>query len=299
MRLDRFQAAQHFGKKEFIFKVHPIIEIGPEPVLLALAVLRHHDDGRLQAGHHPEDKVEQNVWVLIKGMEKEPGIDRDPKERKDNRGPDEFPAPAKFRDHICCPIRDCEARRFLLIGVARNTMSQEIIGAAQSVSESRENPERDIGIFAQKRAEVRPGQDGQPTIHARRRIGRASVPIEQGHFPEKVAVVHFGERRVVSVSVFQTDPDPAVLDQIHGVARFAAMKQGCAGRDVARREQLAQFVSRFVVERAEERYRAQRLIFILEKVEGSVVLVAEFSEPSLGCCGRIFGAKRSSLGFSA
>ena len=91
------------------------------------------------------------------------------------------------------------------------------------------------------------------------------MPIEQGHFPEKVAVVHFGEGRVVSVSVFQTDPHPAVLDQIHGVARFAAMKQGRAGRDVARREQLAQFVSRFVVERAEKRHRAQGTDFHMGK----------------------------------
>jgi hypothetical protein len=225
-------------------------------------------------------------------MKKEPGIDCDPKERKDNRGPDEFPTPAKFRDHVCCPIRDREARRFFLIGVARNAMSQDIIGAAQSMSESRENAEGDIGIFAQKRAEIRPGQNGQPANDARSRIGRASMPIEQGHFPEKVAGVHFGERRVVSISVFQTDPDPAVLDQIHGVARFATMKQGRAGRDVAHREQLAQFVSRFVVERAEERYRAQRIDFHIGKVEGSVVLVAEFSGPSLGCSLSKFSAPK-------
>ena len=56
-RLDRFQAAQNFGKEELIFKVYPIIEIGPEPVLLALAVLRHHDDGRLQTGYHAEDEI--------------------------------------------------------------------------------------------------------------------------------------------------------------------------------------------------------------------------------------------------
>ena len=202
---------------------------------------------------------------MIKGMEKEPGIDRDPEERKDNRGPDEFPAPAKFRDHVGRPVRDREARCFLLIGVARNTMSQKIIGAAQPVSEHRENPERDIGILAQKSAEVRPGQNGQAAIHSRRRVGRTGVPIEQGHFPEKVSIVHFGEGRVVSVSVFQTDPHLAVLDQIHGVARFAAMKQGRAGRDVARREQLAQFVSRFVVERAEKRHRAQGTDFHMGK----------------------------------
>jgi hypothetical protein len=69
----------------------------------------------------------------------------------------------------------------------------------------------------------------------------------------------------VPVSVFQTDPHTAVLDQIHGVAGFAAMKQGRAGRDVARREQLAQFVSRFVVERAEERHSAQRIDFHIGK----------------------------------
>jgi len=31
-------------------------------------------------------------------MKKEPGVDRDPKERKGNRRRDEFPASAKFRD---------------------------------------------------------------------------------------------------------------------------------------------------------------------------------------------------------
>jgi len=57
-------------------------------------------------------------------------------------------------------------------------MSQEVIGAAQSMSEGRENAEGDIGIFAQKRAEIRPGQDGQPAIYARSRIGRPSVRLD-------------------------------------------------------------------------------------------------------------------------
>ena len=195
----------------------------------------------------------------------QPGIQRNPEKKKSDRKPDEFPAPAKLRDQVGRTVGHREARCFLLIGVARNTMSQKIIGAAQPVSERRENPERDIGILAQKSAEVRPGQNRQAAIHPRRRVGRTGVPIEQGHFPEKVSIVHFGEGRVVSVSVFQTDPHPAFLDEIHGVARFAAMKQGRVGRDVARREQLAQFVSRFVVERAEKRHRAQGADFHMGK----------------------------------
>ena len=91
------------------------------------------------------------------------------------------------------------------------------------------------------------------------------MPVEQRHFSKKVAVVHFGERRVVPVRVFQTDPHATVLDQIHGIAWFAAMEEGRAGRDVARRKQLAQFVSRFVVERAEKRHRAQGTDFHMGK----------------------------------
>ncbi len=57
LRLDRLEAAQHFGKQEFIFQVHPVIEVGAQPVLLALAILRHDDDGRLKADDHPQDKI--------------------------------------------------------------------------------------------------------------------------------------------------------------------------------------------------------------------------------------------------
>jgi hypothetical protein len=121
--LERFQTAQDFGKEQLVFQIYPVIEIGAEAVFLPLAILRHHDDGSLQASHHPKDKVEQNVGVFIEGTKKEKGIDRNPEERKANRRSDEFPAPAKFRDQIRCAIGDGEARFFLLVGVARNAMA--------------------------------------------------------------------------------------------------------------------------------------------------------------------------------
>ena len=82
-RSNLIQSAQHFGQEQLVFQVHSVIEIGPEPVFFALAILRHHDDRRLQAGDHAEDEIEQDVGERIEGAGVEqPAIKSDPARAK-------------------------------------------------------------------------------------------------------------------------------------------------------------------------------------------------------------------------
>src|SRR5438309_5946035 len=41
------QPADHVAQEQFVLQVHLIIEISPQPILLRLAVLRHHNDWSL------------------------------------------------------------------------------------------------------------------------------------------------------------------------------------------------------------------------------------------------------------
>ena len=124
-----------------------------------------------------------------------------------------------------------------------------------------QDAERDVRVLAQKGTKILARQDGQPGIDAGGGVSGTSVPIEQRHLAEKISLVHFRQGRVVSVGVFHADSHVAVLDQIHGVAGFAAMKQRRARGHFPSREEGAQFLSRFVVERAKERDGSQGIYF--------------------------------------
>ena len=80
--------------------------------------------------------------------------EKDPKDRKRNRGSDKFPAPAEFRDQVSCPIGHGEASIFLFVGVARNAMPQEIVRPTQAMGQRGQDPECDVGIFAQEGTKI-------------------------------------------------------------------------------------------------------------------------------------------------
>jgi hypothetical protein len=58
-----------------------------------------------------------------------------------------FPASAKFRDHVGGAVRDREARFLFFVGVARDPVPQEIVRPPQPMSQSGQNAERDIGFL--------------------------------------------------------------------------------------------------------------------------------------------------------
>src|SRR5256885_7601958 len=60
-----FQHPQNFPEQHLVFQIDLIIQIGPQPVLLRFAILRHHDDRRLQRRHHPENKIKQDKRKYI------------------------------------------------------------------------------------------------------------------------------------------------------------------------------------------------------------------------------------------
>ena len=96
-----FQEPQNFPEQHFVFQIDLIIQIGPQPVLLRFAILRHHDDGGRQRRNHSDNQVKQDVGIRIKALVvKQPGIERNPKQSKKDRCRNEFPASTEFSDLI-------------------------------------------------------------------------------------------------------------------------------------------------------------------------------------------------------
>lgn len=89
-RVDLFVQAQDF---QFGLQVHLIVVGGGLAVLFGLAVLRHHDDRRLERGQHRQDQVEQDEGVGVRHriaeyedrVEQHPG--KDQQEEEDDEGP--------------------------------------------------------------------------------------------------------------------------------------------------------------------------------------------------------------------
>src|SRR5437867_2571668 len=64
--LERFEAFDNFIQREFVPKIDLIIDLGAEPVLVRLPILRHQDDRRLQHGDHVDRGTQQEIGVWIK-----------------------------------------------------------------------------------------------------------------------------------------------------------------------------------------------------------------------------------------
>ena len=129
---------------------------------------------------------------------------------------------------------------------------------------------RQFGIACHHPAEVGRLENLQLARACRRHRCEAAALRQQRHLAEKISVAHFGKRRIVAVSVSDADPDAPILDQIHGVPGFATMEQRHARSDLPHRQQVAQFVGGFVLERPEERHRAEGIYLHRQRVQGLI-----------------------------
>src|SRR5262249_22708548 len=161
-----------FIQRKFVLQVQLVIEIGTEAVLMSLAILRHHDDGRLQCEDHVEHKVEQNERVLVeRTLPEQQCVGRDPQDKKPDRAKNEFPTATKFCDHVRGAIRECKLRLFFDINIAGGRMAQKFIGAPQSISECSKHFQRDVRAATQEGKKMLARKYSQPCILCNDRIG--------------------------------------------------------------------------------------------------------------------------------
>ena len=77
------------------------LRANPALVLIALPVLRHHDDRRLQCRDHVEHEIEQDERIYIEWLAREQnGIRYDPENEDADGRNNEFPTSAELRDHV-------------------------------------------------------------------------------------------------------------------------------------------------------------------------------------------------------
>ena len=91
--------------------------------------------------------------------------------------------------------------------------------------------------------------------------------IENRHFAEEFSVAQFRKSCIVPISIFHADAHATGLDEIHRVARIAAIKQRCSARFFTHRKKIAKLERRVVIQIAEKGDRSQRLNFHREKVK--------------------------------
>ena len=92
-------SGEDVAQEQLVLEVYLVIEIRPQPVLMRLPVLRHHDDRRLQRGEHVQSRAEQQIWIRIESAGyQDPAIYYDPDHSNVMNVEDKFPAPAEFRD---------------------------------------------------------------------------------------------------------------------------------------------------------------------------------------------------------
>jgi hypothetical protein len=77
------------------------------------AVLRHHDDGRLDGGNQRQEQVQQDEGVGIEGLasgaEQQHRVDHDPQDHSAHEDEDEGPGAAKGRDPVRQPLPEAAA----------------------------------------------------------------------------------------------------------------------------------------------------------------------------------------------
>src|SRR4030042_4643677 len=94
---------------QLCFEVYQVIMLGAQSILILLAVLAHHNDGRLHGSETRKDQVKQNIGVWVKGFPYEHGgIHDNPDEEHDSKDADEAPASAKCSEPIGQPFPACQ-----------------------------------------------------------------------------------------------------------------------------------------------------------------------------------------------
>jgi hypothetical protein len=111
------------GDLELGLEVHAEVLVGLAAVARGVAVLRHHDDRRLQRGHAGEQQVEQDEGVGIEGLLAQgPDVDRDPDQQKTHEGAHEEPRPADHRHAVGQALRGRAAGLELVVDVGRERL---------------------------------------------------------------------------------------------------------------------------------------------------------------------------------
>jgi hypothetical protein len=92
-----------------------------DAVARALAVLRHHDDRRLQRCDHRQNEVEEDERVRVEApMPEQPRVADGPDNQEENEGDDEAPRAADARDSIGDAVAEVLLLRHIHVDVARN-----------------------------------------------------------------------------------------------------------------------------------------------------------------------------------
>src|ERR1043166_1122080 len=64
--LQLVEPPEDVGQQQFVLQIDLVIKVRPQPVLMGLPILGHHNDWRLQCGNHVEGQIQQSEWKRIK-----------------------------------------------------------------------------------------------------------------------------------------------------------------------------------------------------------------------------------------
>src|ERR1051326_7991873 len=197
---------------------------------MALPILRHQNNGRLQHGEHVDPSAKEQIWVRIETViGKKEAVYQHPCVKKKHRGDNEFPTAAKRRDEIRRAIRQSQLRCFLYVNVARGTMTQELIGVPESVRKCRQQSERDVRTAPHKRQKMLSRENRESGVLGNNGISGPPLSVEQRHLTKKITVAKLCQRYLMALRRPHTNPDLSALDHIHRVALLAGAEQKCAG----------------------------------------------------------------------
>ena len=178
------------------------------------------------------DAIKDEDWVLTANtlrdwVEKLWDVDvwyRHPGKEKPYFECNKLPTAAEAGDRVGCAVRHSELTGVLFVGIARNAVAKQLIGAPQAVRDGAQHAHGDGGVAAHEFHEVLPRQHGQFSMLHDRGIGRAAMAIEHRHFAEEIARPERGQDDFTAIGVGDGDSHLPGDDEIHRVTRIAGPK---------------------------------------------------------------------------
>ena len=102
-------------------QVHAIVVERALAVLLLLAALAHHDDGRLDGGQTRQDQIEQDERIRVEGfLVAAPDVDGHPDDKHDGEGDQERPGAAETRQMVGQALAETALLLVFNLGVFRD-----------------------------------------------------------------------------------------------------------------------------------------------------------------------------------
>jgi hypothetical protein len=235
--------------------VYVEVELAAEAVAGVLAVLTHHDDGRLNGGEHGEEEVEQDEGVRVPRSAMggdEDGAEADIGEQCDAEGDDERPGTAEAGD----AVGDALAKGFLLIdelvGVAVGADTDEGLGGVDLAGGDGEHVEAGEGFLFEQDGDVVAVDLEAGGGFGGCRGGLVRDTLEHGGEAEDVAVDGLGEEDFLAVFVDEGDFDAAGEQDEGGAVGVAGFVDALLGGEVAEFDLLGEDGEFVVVEEREE-----------------------------------------------